>query len=128
MEQKFIMTLATSNETYNTVLCNVYYKRNKPPQCRDFDVGYGSCNVNRECRIECNSSNCTIGDVCINQQLVLQCTKICRKELEPHCGYGLKILEPAFAGDLIMEYTGQVINRTTTTKRREEPYDNYYIM
>ncbi|TMW63330.1 hypothetical protein Poli38472_002271 [Pythium oligandrum] len=79
-------------------------------------------------------SNCPLGEQCGNRALHQRMYPKFERFHSPDKGWGLKILEPVKAGQLVIEYVGEVINEEEKNRRLSEharlnPEDkNMYIM
>lgn len=83
--------------------------------CSPEDPCVNSC-LNRITSIECHPKTCPAGNKCKNQQFRNAKDKT---EVRPTAnkGYGLYAKEPIAAGSFIIEYVGQVIDKTEFLKR-----------
>lgn len=79
-------------------------------------------------------SNCSIGPSCSNRGLGQRRFAKCKPKREQGKGWGLVTLQPLKKGELVLEYTGEVIDEATKEARlqewsRDHPSDpNFYIM
>ena len=107
--------------------------------------GCGDYCLNRLMRLECvgtgqrgggraSYDNCNCGAACGNRRLSGRQTARCRPKREFGKGWGLVALDGVVAGDLVLEYVGEVLNDEQITKRLHDheeykPNDpNFYIM
>jgi hypothetical protein len=95
--------------------------------------------MNRMLMVECygegKASNCGVGKGdCGNRQLAKRQHAKCKPQREQGKGWGLVTIEGVKKGQLVQEYTGEVINEEMKEKRlqewtKEHPNDpNFYIM
>lgn len=88
-----------------------------------------------ECYGEGKASNCGVGRAdCGNRQLAKRQVAKCKPQREQGKGWGLVTIDGVKKGQLVQEYTGEVINEEMKEKRlqqwtKEHPNDpNFYIM
>lgn len=85
-------------------------------------------------KIECNDSNCSLGENCGNRWFQNRQYALTEKFQEFQRGWGLRSLQTIPAGGFVVEYLGEVIDREEALHRmkeqhRENPLDHdYYIM
>jgi SET domain-containing protein len=108
-----------------------YHSAEEECDCKDF---CGKNCYNRQSRIECNDSICSLGKQCGNRRL--QQMDYIKAEVFPEfeMGWGLRATEFAPKNSLIVEYVGEVIDDVEMKKRmwnqrQNTPSDkDYYIM
>jgi hypothetical protein len=120
---------------------NVYVSGNKPKPIRVDELSVCNCSagldcaddycVNRVCQIECDPRTCPAGGNCQNQRLQRkQYSKIQIIKTEDR-GYGAIAKEDIPAGNLIIEYCGEIIDEDTRNLRLLEMQEigdtNYYF-
>ncbi|GLD93071.1 hypothetical protein PINS_up001663 [Pythium insidiosum] len=151
-------TVKKQPPTYRTLVRNIYtFKQTREnlediPMCVCKDKCGDDC-INRLSFIECFGSpptapgssdsskgerikefNCPLGENCGNRALHQRIYPRFERFHTAEKGWGLKVLEPVKAGQLVIEYVGEVINEEEKNRRLSEharlnPEDkNMYIM
>lgn len=83
--------------------------------------------LNRQTRIECNPSNCSVGEQCLNRPISHNSAKNCYIKRVQGKGYGLFAKERIKENELIIEYIGEVIDSNESNMRLSTLYkDNYH--
>ena len=77
----------------------------------------GCCGEESEClsaslNIECTDKTCKLGHKCQNRKMQRRQWKKVKPAKTPHCGYGLHADEDVKEGDFIIEYIGEVMDRS----------------
>jgi len=100
-------------------------------------VENGACGEEADCissglNIECTDKTCKCGDSCKNRRMQRRQWKKVTPGKTPHCGYGLMADEDIVEGELIIEYIGEVMNRSMMeerlTKCQKKGINTYYLM
>ncbi|EDV20850.1 uncharacterized protein TRIADDRAFT_31338 [Trichoplax adhaerens] len=106
-----------------------------PCSCKPTDeapCGSSSNCINRMLMCECNSSMCPAGDKCQNQRF--QKLEYAKSEIfkSNQCGWGLKSAEDIYAGTLVVEYVGELLNEKTCYQRikmaQSKGEKNFYML
>ncbi|KAF2861474.1 SET domain-containing protein [Piedraia hortae CBS 480.64] len=112
----------------------------KPPTSPD-EMGCGYACLNRVMQYECNSDNCSLTAATCGNRCFAELSSRIRKggafdvgvEIvkTENRGYGVRSCRPFSAGQIIMEYTGEIITEDECQRRMREEYKNqqcYYLM
>ncbi|KAI6850542.1 SET domain-containing protein [Hortaea werneckii] len=105
------------------------------------EQGCDECCLNRVMQYECNSTNCSLPpDQCSNRAFASLTTRIKRGGpfdigveviKTPTRGFGVRSCRSFAPGQIIMEYTGEIITESECQRRMREVYKNmhcYYLM
>lgn len=102
--------------------CNCQKKSTREIGCQE------NC-INRELYIECGH-DCSLGRYCGNKRFQLREYAECSVIVTSHKGFGLQADTEIEAGDFIIEYVGEVLNKTQCSQRVKEystMNDSYFM-
>jgi hypothetical protein len=126
--------------TYKHINGNKYDPSNRPPR---LTLKVEKCICEKQCDehcfnrmtlMECNNSNCNVGEKCGNRPLTKKEYIKCKPKREGGKGWGLIVQDDVPKGKLVQEYVGEVIFEKEKEKRmiewnKEHPNDpNFYVM
>ncbi|KAG3246341.1 hypothetical protein PI124_g8933 [Phytophthora idaei] len=104
-------------------------RKGKNPTCSCVGLCLVSC-TNRRRRVECGPATCSIGESCSNRTWSTYGYDDVQLEikLSPIAGYGAFALQPIFAGILVREYVGEIIDEDVKQKWYEEAFCEYLMV
>lgn len=108
-------------------------KETEPCQCTVEDPCSSSSNcINRDLFIECNLSSCPVGDACRNQRIGKQLSADTYPFHTTTRGWGLKSKHDIAEGDFVIEYIGEVLDKSMCLERlkesQEKAVSNFYFL
>jgi SET domain/AWS domain/Histone-lysine N-methyltransferase NSD-like, variant PHD zinc finger len=124
---------------YKKIFSNVY-KVPKAPKPRRDEIEVCMCNpntgncgnncMNRVTLMECDRKQCPCGERCTNQRIQRRQYVKAKVTYQAERGFGLSLKEDAKAGDLVVEYCGEVIDSREARRRLEDAdsdVQHYYL-
>ena len=88
--------------------------------------------VNKAIHIECNPKNCPVGDLCQNQRMQRFQNAKTETFFTGNRGWGLKAAANLSLGDFVIEYVGEVLDKTMCKERLKKAHalntNNFYML